>query len=87
MACNAKLLNNLKDIICGHVKICVMLSIISIIFGSKLYGQIVGIPMGTKCGPKVVDLFLFSNERDLILSLSDNNQTDDIEAFNSPQDN
>ena len=43
--------------------------------------------MGTKCGPKVVDLFLFSNERDLILSLSDNNQTDDIEAFNSPQDN
>ena len=29
------------------------------------------------------DLFLFCYERDFILSLSDNNQTDIIEAFNS----
>ena len=26
-------------------------------FGSKLYRQIVGIPMGTNCAPLVVDLF------------------------------
>ena len=39
--------------------------------------------MGTNCAPLVVDLFLFSYERDLMLSLSDNNQTDIIEAFNS----
>ena len=52
-------------------------------FGSKLYRKIVGIPMGTKCAPLVADLFLFCYERDPMLSLSDNNQTDIIEAFNS----
>ena len=52
-------------------------------FSSKLYRQIVGIPMGTKCAPLLTDLFLFCYERDFMLSLSDNNQTDIIEAFNS----
>ena len=52
-------------------------------FGSKLYRQIVGIPMGTNCASLVADLFLFCYERDFMLSLSDNNQTDIIEAFNS----
>ena len=51
--------------------------------GSKLYRQIVGIPMGTNCAPLVADLFLFCYERDFMLSLSDTNQTDIIEAFNS----
>ena len=50
---------------------------------SKLYRKNVGIPMGTNCAPLVADLFLFCYERDFILSLSDNNQTDIIEAFNS----
>ena len=39
--------------------------------------------MGTNCTPLAADLFLFCYERDLMLSLSDNNQTDIIEAFNS----
>ena len=52
-------------------------------FDSKLYRQIVGIPMCTNCAPLVADLFLFCYERDFMLSLSDNNQTDIIEAFNS----
>ena len=39
--------------------------------------------MGTNCAPLVADLFLFCYERDFMLSLSDNNQTDIIEAFNS----
>ena len=39
--------------------------------------------MGTYCVPLVVDLFLFCYERDIMLSLSDNNQADIIEAFNS----
>ena len=52
-------------------------------FGSKLYRQTVGIPMGTNCAPLVADLFLFCYERDFMLSLSDNNQADIIEAFNS----
>ena len=39
--------------------------------------------MGTNCAPLVADLFLFCYETDFMLSLSDNNQTDIIEAFNS----
>ena len=60
-----------------------LLDNIFIIFGSKLYRQIVGIPMATNCAPLVADLFLFCYERDFMLSLSDNNQADIIEAFNS----
>ena len=52
-------------------------------FGSKLYRQIVGVPMGTSCAPLVAGLFLFCCGRDFMLSLSDNNQTDIIEAFDS----
>ena len=60
-----------------------LLANIFIIFGSKLYRQIVGIPMGNNCASLVADLFLFYYERDFTLSLSDNNQMDIIEAFNS----
>ena len=82
------LLNNLNDINCGHVrKMCDALHYhldnIFIRFGSKLYRRIVGILMDTNCAPLVADLFLFRYERDFMLSLSDNNQTDIIEAFNS----
>ena len=60
-----------------------LLDNIFIRFGSKLYRQIVSIPMCIYCAPLVADLFLFCYERDFMLSLSDNNQTDIIEAFNS----
>ena len=36
-----------------------LLDNIFIRFGSKLYKQIVGIPIGTNCAPLVADLFLF----------------------------
>ena len=39
--------------------------------------------MGTNCAPHVADLFLFSYERDFMLSLSEENQSGVIEAFNS----
>ena len=39
--------------------------------------------MGTNCAPLVADLFLFCYERDFMMSLSYNNQADDVEAFNS----
>ena len=52
-------------------------------FGSKLYRQIVGIPIGTNCAPLDTDLLLFSYKSDFMLSLSDNNQSDVVEAFNS----
>ena len=51
-------------------------------FGSKLYRQIVGIQMGTNCAPLVADFFLFCYERNFMLSLSVNYQTDTIEALN-----
>ena len=37
--------------------------------------------MGTNCAPLVADLFLFCYERDFMLSLSDKNQADVVEAF------
>ena len=52
-------------------------------FGTKLYRQIVGIPMGTNCAPLVADLFLFCYERDFMMSLSDVKQAEIIEAFKS----
>ena len=39
--------------------------------------------MGTNCAPLVPDLFLFCYARDFMLSLSDDNQSEVIEAFNS----
>ena len=43
-----------------------LLDNIYIRFGTKLYRQIVGIPMGTNCAPLVADLFLFCYERDFV---------------------
>ena len=51
-------------------------------FGTKLYRQIVGIPMGTNCAPLVADLFLFCYERDFMKNLSSDIQADVIKAFN-----
>ena len=56
---------------------------IHIRFGTKLYRQTVGIPMGTNCAPLVADLFLFCYERDFMTSLSDVKQAEIIEAFKS----
>ena len=39
--------------------------------------------MGTSCAPLVADLFFFCYERDFMLSFSDVNQSEVIEAFNS----
>ena len=60
-----------------------LLDNIYIRFGTKLYRQIVGIPMGTNCAPLVADLFLFCYERDFMTSLSDVKQAENIEAFKS----
>ena len=64
-----------------------LLDNIYIRFGSKLYRQIEGIPMGTNCASPVAGLFLFCYERDFMLSLSENNQSDVIEAFKSRREN
>ena len=59
-----------------------LLDNIYIRFGTKLYRQIVGIPMGTNCAPLEADLFLFCYERDFMKNLSSDNQADVIKAFN-----
>ena len=60
-----------------------LLDNIYIRFGTKLYRQIVSIPMGTNCAPLLADLFLFCYERDFMTSLSDVKQAEIIEAFKS----
>ena len=55
-----------------------LLDNIYIRFGSKLYRQIAGIPMGTNCAPLIADLVLLCYERDFMLSLSDDNQIEVI---------
>ena len=47
-----------------------LLDNIYIRFGTKLYRQIVGIPMGTNCAPHVADLLLFCYERDFMKEIS-----------------
>ena len=60
-----------------------LLDNIFITFGTELYRQTIGIPMGINCAPLVADLFLFCYERDFMKSLSREKQADIIEAFNS----
>ena len=66
-----------------------LLDNIYILFGTKLYRQIVGIPMGTNCAPLVADLFLFCYERNFIYSLNHDNQAtsrylDDLLNIDNP---
>ena len=51
-------------------------------YGKVVFRQTVGIPMGTNCAPLVADLFLYCYERDFMLGLSSDTQSDVIEAFN-----
>ena len=58
-----------------------LLDKIFIQFGTKLYRQEVGIPMGTYYAPLVADLFLFCYESDFMMPLSDDKQAEIIDAF------
>ena len=66
---------NLTNIMHGCQNVCdaltFLLDNIFIRFGTKLYIQVVGIPMGTNCAHLVADLFLFCYERTFMMSLSD----------------
>ena len=66
--------------VCGAFSF--LLDNIYIRFDTKLYRQIVGIPMGTNCAPLVADLFLCCYERDFMKNLSSDIQADVIKAFN-----
>ena len=84
----SSLLETQNDRNFGRVKTCVKPWYIVWIkftwwFGTKLYRNIVGIPMGTNCAPLVADLFLFCYERKFMTSLSDVKQSEIIEEYNS----
>ena len=92
LACNEECAFSTSDVYNNHnlwscQKVCdalvYLLYNIFIRFGTKLYRQTIGIPMGTNCAPLVADLFLYCYERDFMKSLSRENQADIIEAFNS----
>ena len=51
-----------------------LLDNIFIRFGTKLYRQIIGIPVSTNCAPLVADLFIFCYEKDFMKSLSPENR-------------
>ena len=59
----------------------ILLDNIFIRFGTELYRQIAGIPMGTNCAPLIADLFLFCYERGFMASLSYNIEAEIIQAF------
>ena len=40
---------------------------IFVVFGGKVFQQIVGIPMGTNCAPLLADIFLYSYEAEFIV--------------------
>ena len=42
---------------------------IFVVFGGKVFQQIVGIPMGTNCAPLLADIFLYLYEAEFIQSL------------------
>ena len=42
---------------------------IFVVFGGKVFQQIVGIPMGTNCAPLLADIFLYSYEAEFMQSL------------------
>ena len=71
----------------SYQKVCEVLTFlldnIYIRFGTRLFRQIVGIPMGTNCAPLVADLFLFCYERNFMMSLSVEKRSEVIEAFSS----
>ena len=60
-----------------------LLGNIFIRFGTKVYRQEVGVPMGTNCAPQVADLFLFCYERDFTMSFYDDKQSYIIDSFNT----
>ena len=63
----------------------VLLDNISNKFCYNVYRQILSLPKGTNCVPFVADLFSFCYERDFMLCLSDDNQSEVIENTSLPR--
>jgi hypothetical protein len=62
---------NMIFILYGPVKTLVealtfLLDNIYVRFGTSIYKQVIGIPIGTNCAPLIADLFLYCYERDFM---------------------
>ena len=55
---------------------------IFVVFGGKVFQQIVGIPMGTNCAPLLADIFLYSYEAEFIQSLLSTGKKKIVSQFN-----
>ena len=55
---------------------------IFVVFGGKVFQQIVGIPMGTNCAPLLADIFLYSYEAEFLQSLLPNGKKKLASQFN-----
>jgi hypothetical protein len=56
---------------------------IFVVFGSKIFQQTFGIPMGTNCAPLLADLFLYSYEAEFIQKLLHEKNKSFAVVFNS----
>ena len=56
---------------------------IFVVFGGKVFQQIVGIPMGTNCAPLLADIFLYSYEAEFIQSLLSKGKKQLASQFNT----
>ena len=60
-----------------------MLDNIFIRFGTKLYRQVVEIPIGINCAPWLRIYSCFIMKKDFMISVSDDKQADIIDTFNT----
>ena len=67
---------NENQLLSAFVFVLQLSFIISLIQVLKLAFQVVWIPMGTNCAPLVADLFLFCYEKDFMMTISNDKQTD-----------
>ena len=51
-------------------------------FGGHLFGQMIGIPMGTNCAPLLADLFLYSYENEFLVNMIRSGQRRLAKLFN-----
>ena len=55
---------------------------IFVMFGGKIFQQIIGIPMGTNCAPLLADLFLHSYESEFLQTLIKDKKIKEARSFN-----
>ena len=55
---------------------------IFVVFGGRIFQQVIGIPMGTNCAPLLADLFLYSYETEFLQDLVKKKKIKEARSFN-----